>query len=60
MNEEKYIKVTNPQEGCPRGRVLYVIHIQDNGTAVGLNVKNDNDWTKYYVPNDEYEFVEKP
>lgn len=57
MDKEKYIKVTKPQEGCPSGRVLSVINIQDDGTIIGMNADNENDWTRYYIPSDAYEFI---
>jgi hypothetical protein len=57
-SKEKYIKVTIPQEGCPSGRILHITHIQDNGTVIGLNANNSNDWTRYRITVNAYEFIE--
>lgn len=54
-----YIKVTVPQPGCPSGRVLHVSHIQDNGTVIGMDARNDDDWTSYYIAKSDYEFIEE-
>jgi hypothetical protein len=56
--QEKYIKVITPLQECPRGRILHVTHIQDNGTVIGLNANNANDWTRYYIPVSAYEFID--
>lgn len=56
-NEMRFVKVTVPNEGCPKGRVIVVHHIQDNGTIYGMNAEDDKDWTSYYIPKGEYEFI---
>lgn len=57
--KDGYIKVLIPYSGCPKGRELYVTNIQDDGTAVCLNVNNPDDWTTYYIYKGDYEFVTK-
>lgn len=48
------VEIAVPQSGCPKGKLLEVVNIRDDGSITGYEYENQNNWTLYYVPKGEY------